>query len=96
VSNDGDDVPGETATGQATGVSPASRAHSIDFRSEAFAGETCREHGAAWLAWSTARAKTVAGLDEVTRTALERGAARILGDGQPPHGNVVAMASWRR
>jgi integrase len=42
------------------------------------------------------RAKAVAGLDEVTRAALERAEERALEDAQPLEDNVVALASRRR
>jgi integrase len=45
---------------------------------------------------TTARAKAVAGLDEVTRAALERAEETVLEDARPPRDNVVALASRRR
>ena len=44
---------------------------------------------------TAARAKAVAGLDEVTRAALERAEESILEDAQPAQGNVVSLASRR-
>jgi hypothetical protein len=41
-------------------------------------------------------AKAVAGLNEVTRAALERAEENILEDVQPFEDNVVALASRRR
>ena len=45
---------------------------------------------------TAARAKAVAGLDEVTRAALERAEEKMLEDAQPLEDNVVALASRRR
>ena len=45
---------------------------------------------------TAARAKAVAGLDEVTRAALESAEEKILEDAQPRRDNVVALASHRR
>jgi hypothetical protein len=45
---------------------------------------------------TAARAKAVAGLDEVTRAALERAEEKVLEDAQPLDDNVVALASRRR
>ena len=45
---------------------------------------------------TAARAKAVAGLDEVTRAALEAAEDKILEDAQPLEDNVVALASRRR
>jgi hypothetical protein len=45
---------------------------------------------------TAARAKAVAGLDEVTRAALEQAEERILEDAQPLEDNVVSLASRRR
>jgi integrase len=45
---------------------------------------------------TAARAKSVAGLDEVTEAALERAKERVLVDAQPCHDNVVVLASRRR
>jgi integrase len=45
---------------------------------------------------AAARAKAVAGLDEVTRAALERAEEKILEGAQPLEDNVVALASRRR
>ena len=42
---------------------------------------------------TAARAKAVAGLDEVTRAALERAGEKVLEDGQPLEDNVVSLAS---
>jgi hypothetical protein len=42
------------------------------------------------------RAKAVAGLDEVTRAALERAEERALEDAQPASPNVIELASRRR
>jgi len=42
------------------------------------------------------RAKAVAGLDEVTRAALERAEERALEDAQPASPNVIQLASRRR
>jgi hypothetical protein len=44
---------------------------------------------------TAARAKAVAGLDEVTRAALERAEEKVLEDSQPPRDNVVELASRR-
>ena len=44
---------------------------------------------------TAARAKAVAGLDEVTRTALERAEEKVLEDARPPREHVVAPASRR-
>ena len=38
----------------------------------------------------------MAGLDEVTRAALERAEETVLEDARPPRDNVVALASRRR
>jgi len=43
-----------------------------------------------------ARTKAVAGLDEVTRAALERAEEMILEDARPLEDNVVSLASRRR
>ena len=45
---------------------------------------------------TAARAKAVAGLDEVTRAALEAAEEKIAEDAQPLLDNVVALASRRR
>ena len=45
---------------------------------------------------TAARAKAVAGLDEVTRAALERAEEKVLEDAWPLGDNVVALASRRR
>ena len=45
---------------------------------------------------TAARAKAVAGLDEVTRAALEAAERRAFEDAQPVLDNVVALASRRR
>ena len=45
---------------------------------------------------TAARAKAVAGLDEVTRAALERADDRVLEEAQPLEDNVVSLASRRR
>jgi hypothetical protein len=45
---------------------------------------------------TAARAKAVAGLDEVTRAALERAEEKVLEDAQPLEDNVVSLASRRR
>ena len=45
---------------------------------------------------TAARAKAVAGLDEVTRAALEAAEEKVLEDARPPRDNVVALASRRR
>ena len=42
---------------------------------------------------TTARAKAVAGLDEVTRAALERAEEKVAEDAQPVLNSVVALAS---
>ena len=42
---------------------------------------------------TAARAKAVAGLDEVTRAALERAEEKVREDARPPRDNVVALAS---
>jgi integrase len=44
---------------------------------------------------TAARAKAVAGLDEVTRAALERAEEKVREDAQPPRDNVVSLASRR-
>ena len=44
---------------------------------------------------TAARAKAVAGLDEVTRAALQKAEERILEDAEPLLDNVVALASRR-
>jgi integrase len=44
---------------------------------------------------TAARAKAVAGLDDVTRAALERAEEKVLEDAQPPRDNVVALAGRR-
>jgi hypothetical protein len=44
---------------------------------------------------TAARAKAVAGLDEVTRAALERAEERALEDARPPNDDVVSIASRR-
>jgi hypothetical protein len=45
---------------------------------------------------TAARAKAVAGLDEVTRAALGRAEEKVLEDAQRRRDNVVALASRRR
>jgi len=45
---------------------------------------------------TAARAKAVAGLDEVTRAALEAAEDKAAEDARPPRDNVVALASRRR
>jgi hypothetical protein len=45
---------------------------------------------------TAARAKAVAGLDEVTRAALERAEEKAFEDAQPLEDNVVSLASRRR
>ena len=45
---------------------------------------------------TAARAKAVAGLDEVTRAGLERAKEKILEDSRPRLDNVVVLASRRR
>ena len=45
---------------------------------------------------TAARAKAVAGFDEVTREALEAAEEKVFEDGQPRHHNVVTLASRRR
>jgi len=45
---------------------------------------------------TAARAKAVAGLDEVTRAALERAEEQILEDAEPALGNIILLASRRR
>jgi hypothetical protein len=45
---------------------------------------------------TAARAKAVAGLDEVTRAALESAEERAAEDAEPVLGNVVSLASRRR
>ena len=45
---------------------------------------------------TAARAKAVAGLDEVTRAALEAAEEKVLEDAQPLEDNVVSLASRRR
>ena len=45
---------------------------------------------------TAARAKAVAGLDEVTRAALERAEERAAKDATPVLDNVVSLASRRR
>jgi len=45
---------------------------------------------------TAARAKAVAGLDDVTRAVLERAEEKVLEDAQPARDNVVALSSWRR
>ena len=45
---------------------------------------------------TAARAKAVAGLDEVTRAAVERAEARVNEESLPVEDNVVALASRRR
>ena len=45
---------------------------------------------------TAARAKAVAGLDEVTRAALDRAEVQVLEDARPPRGNVISLASRRR
>ena len=45
---------------------------------------------------TAARAKAVAGLDEVTRAALEAAEEKVTEDAQPRRDNVVALASPRR
>ena len=44
---------------------------------------------------TAARAKAVAGLDEVTRAALERAEEKAAEDARPQRDNVVALASRR-
>jgi len=44
---------------------------------------------------TAARAKAVAGLDDVTRAALDRAEEKVLEDARPPRDNVVALASRR-
>jgi hypothetical protein len=44
---------------------------------------------------TAARAKARAGLDEVTRAALEAAEAKAAEDAQPVRDNVVELASWR-
>ncbi len=45
---------------------------------------------------TAARAKAVAGLDEVTRAALEAAEERAFEDSLPAEDNVVSLASRRR
>ncbi len=45
---------------------------------------------------TAARAKAVAGLDEVTRAALEHAEEKILEDARPVRDNVVTLASRRQ
>ena len=45
---------------------------------------------------TSAGAKDVAELGEVTRAALERAEKKAAEDAQPHRGNVVSMPSWRR
>ena len=45
---------------------------------------------------TAARAKAVAGLDELTRAALDRAEEKVLEDARPARDNVVALASRRR
>ena len=45
---------------------------------------------------TAARAKAVAGLDEVTRAALEAAEQRAVEDAEPVLDNVVSLASRRR
>ena len=45
---------------------------------------------------TAARAKAVAGLDEITRAALESAEEKIFDDARPARNNVVALASRRR
>jgi hypothetical protein len=45
---------------------------------------------------TAARAKAVAGLDEVTRAALEAAEERVLEDARPARLNVIQLASRRR
>ena len=45
---------------------------------------------------AAARAKAVAGLDEVTRAAIERAEEKALEDARPRRANVVALSSRRR
>jgi hypothetical protein len=45
---------------------------------------------------TAARAKAVAGLDEVTRAALEQAEEKILEDARPSPDNVVALTARRR
>jgi len=45
---------------------------------------------------TAARAKAVAGLDEVTRAALEAAEERATKDAMPAPENVVSLASRRR
>jgi hypothetical protein len=44
---------------------------------------------------TAARAKAVAGLDDVTRAALERAEEKVVEDAQPVRDNFVALASRR-
>jgi hypothetical protein len=44
---------------------------------------------------TAARAKPVAGLDEVTRAASEQAEEKAAEDSRPPRDNVVALASRR-
>ena len=44
---------------------------------------------------TAARANAVAGLDEITRAALECAEEKVLEDARPPCDNVVALASRR-
>lgn len=44
---------------------------------------------------TAARANPVAGLDEITRAALECAEEKVLEDARPPCDNVVALASRR-
>jgi len=45
---------------------------------------------------TAARAKAVAGLDEITRVALERAEESVLEDARPRRDNVVSLAGRRR
>ena len=42
---------------------------------------------------SPTAAKAAAGLDDVTRTAMERAEEKVLEEAQPPRDSVVALAS---
>jgi hypothetical protein len=44
---------------------------------------------------AAARARVFAGLDEITRAALERAGEKVLEDSRPPRDKVVALA-YRR
>jgi len=45
---------------------------------------------------TAARAKAVAGLDEVTRAAVERAEVKAIEDAQPVLDKVIALADRRR